>query len=290
MSDEPRAVPALLIERLHLGELDAAAEARLRATHGDGKVDAALRALAQSDGTLAARFPADTMTAAITARVAAERRGRGLPRWLLAGGPAVAALAALLWIAQAPAGLPVGLPIGQAGHGGHGGDTPGVAPRAEDTAETVRLKGDGPRVRAYRRRDNPKAPDNPFIEALQEGATVRPGDVLQLGYSSPTPHGALLSLDGRGAVTLLFPARATQPARLPKASGLLDFAYELDDSPDFERFYLITADGPFELQPVMAALRAAVDASRRAGGRLIDTKLQLDKHAVATLTLHKVKP
>jgi hypothetical protein len=54
---------------------------------------------------------------------------------------------------------------------------------------------------------------------------------------------------------------------VPLESGgtvLLDRAFELDDAPLYERFYLVTGPAPFELAPVVEALRGAV-ASARAG-------------------------
>ncbi len=41
---------------------------------------------------------------------------------------------------------------------------------------------------------------------------------------------------------------------------LLDFSYELDDAPRWERFYLITGDEPFDLEPVRRAALAAATA------------------------------
>ena len=48
-------------------------------------------------------------------------------------------------------------------------------------------------------------------------------------------------------------------------------AYKLDDAPDFERFYLVTADEPFTVDAVIAAVRRRYDGlaeSTPAGDRL----------------------
>jgi hypothetical protein len=58
-------------------------------------------------------------------------------------------------------------------------------------------------------------------------------------------------------------------------------AYELDDAPAFERFYMVTADEPFAVETV-------VDAIRRAGadGRL-DLPAAMDQSSVV---LEKERP
>ncbi len=47
----------------------------------------------------------------------------------------------------------------------------------------------------------------------------------------------------------------------PGDAVLLDHAYELDDAPRVERFYLIASEAPFDLAPVLAAARRAAAAA-----------------------------
>ena len=43
-------------------------------------------------------------------------------------------------------------------------------------------------------------------QLLRDGATARPGDLLQLAYAAGgETHGVILSIDGAGSVTLHFP-------------------------------------------------------------------------------------
>jgi hypothetical protein len=49
-----------------------------------------------------------------------------------------------------------------------------------------------------------------------------------------------------------------------ESQTLLDFAYELDDAPRWERFYLVAGSAPFDAAPVIEAARA-VAASGAAG-------------------------
>src|SRR5690606_4130862 len=88
-------------------------------------------------------------------------------------------------------------------------------------------------------------------ERLAPGATVRPGDVLQLSViRGDAAYGWVVSVDGAGAVTLhgggeLAPGRAPLPN-----------AYRLDDAPSFERFFLVTDDEPIARDDVVRAARA----------------------------------
>src|SRR6185436_11941296 len=84
-------------------------------------------------------------------------------------------------------------------------------------------------------------------------------------------YGAIVSIDGRGAVTLHLPRQGARATRLPEGGEtvLLDRAYELDDAPRWERFFFVTGEAPFEIEPLLeAARRAAADPSAPAPERL----------------------
>jgi len=68
----------------------------------------------------------------------------------------------------------------------------------------------------------------------------------------------LLSIDGRGHVTLHSPdAGETMATRLSgKGEVRLPSAYELDDAPAFERFFLVRAATPFSIATALDAARA----------------------------------
>jgi len=68
-------------------------------------------------------------------------------------------------------------------------------------------------------------------------------------------------VDGRGTVTWHLPAGyAGGPLSAPALEGqgdvVLPSAYELDDAPGFERFFLVSSAAPFDLAPVAQAARA----------------------------------
>ena len=93
-------------------------------------------------------------------------------------------------------------------------------------------------------------------ERLQDGALAKSGDLVQLAYrSGGLQYGAILSVDGRGTVTQHLPATGTRAVPLA-AQDTLDVAYELDDAPRWERFYLVAADRRFGLAAVKTKLAA----------------------------------
>jgi hypothetical protein len=115
-----------------------------------------------------------------------------------------------------------------------------------------RIKGLTPALAVYRRTAQGS-------ETLADGAVARPGDLLRVGYrAAGKPYGLILSIDGRGAVTVHLPPHADRAAALKRdATVLLDEAYELDDAPELERFYFITGDTPFAVAPIVDAARTA---------------------------------
>ena len=95
-------------------------------------------------------------------------------------------------------------------------------------------------------------------ETLADGAVARQGDVIRVGYrAAGRAYGVILSIDGRGHVTMHLPTggdRAMALGREPTV--LLDQAYELDDAPRWERFYFITGEAPFPIAPIVASASA----------------------------------
>jgi hypothetical protein len=132
-----------------------------------------------------------------------------------------------------------------------------------DTSGT-RIKGLTPVLVVYRR-----AGHEP--ERLSDGDNAAPGDEVQLAYAAAgRAYGAILSVDGRGVVTLHFPSRAdappselklSQPAAGAIGAVALPRALALDDAPEFERFFFVTSGQPFDLGVVLASARALAQES-----------------------------
>ncbi|MEM7153128.1 MAG: ActD-like protein [Myxococcota bacterium] len=134
-------------------------------------------------------------------------------------------------------------------------------PRDEDRTDPVRIKGLAPHLVIHRQRDG-------TIEELSEGAVAHAGDLVQISYvAAGNQHGVVLSIDGRGEVTLHHPSGPQASTRLVR-TGLhaLDHAYELDDAQSYERFVFITSGhDPIDVP-------AALDAAQRVTTRGPDAR------------------
>jgi len=251
---DPESALAWDVEQYLQGELPAGERAALER---DPLLPARVAALQTSNEAILELHPPAAFAAAVRAAAregearAIRTRSLGRPRLLAVASLGAAAVAGVLWLVpRSPAP---------------------VAPR-----DVTRVKGLAPQVVLYRR-------SAAGIERLPPGSVARERDVLQLAYQAAgRRHGVIVSIDGRGTVTRHLPA--TGPSAAPLAAGAavpLPDAYELDDAPGFERFYLVAADEPFAVEPV-------VDAVRRAGadGRL-DLPPAMDQSSVV---LEKERP
>jgi hypothetical protein len=210
--------------------------------------EARLAALRQDNAQILARYPAGPQAQQIAARVAAAQKltqKRAQSRWLLA--PRV---------------------LGAAG------------PEGPEGPDVILTKGGAPRGAAklllYRSRDG-------HTEPLSDGAAASPGDLLQLALvPGKARYGVLVSIDGRGGVTVHHPTAPAESPSLfsgsaappPSEAGKivtgeirLPQAFRLDDAPGFERFFLITAEGAgreaLSIDQVVAQARSlAADRAR----------------------------
>lgn len=218
-----RRVPDVLLERYRLHELPprsmGAIEAMLAA---DPDLRARLDALDASD----ARIVSEYAPRLFVRDVPAPPR-RLVMRFALAASVALAAIVIALWVPRSPASDDDGNRI-KGNPGGH------------------------PMLAVYRRTAGGS-------ERLADGDVARAGDLLRVGYlSAGRVYGLILSIDSRGALTLHLPPSGDRAVPLtPGKTILLDQAYELDDAPRAERFYLVTAPDAFAVGPVMTAARRA---------------------------------
>jgi len=120
-------------------------------------------------------------------------------------------------------------------------------------------------------------------EKLAPEATVSAGDIVQLRYIVPhSCYGALLSMDGRGVLTVHLSGNDGQAVPLtPGRPVALKTSYKLDDAPAFEAFYLITAQNNFNLESVRQIL---MDVKHPIDDEQI---LLLPEKQVAAFTLRK---
>ena len=120
--------------------------------------------------------------------------------------------------------------------------------------EITRVKGGGTRIYVYRK-------INHTAILLADNNRVHEKDLLQIAYfSAEDTHGVIISIDGRGTVTIHYPARQSAGTRIEKNRKiLLGSSYELDDAPGFERFFFITSRKPVDMAQVR---RAAAELTR----------------------------
>ncbi len=233
--------PDWMLERIALGELppDALAAAKARLAQEPDGLERLARLEADSRATLE-RHPPERVLAEVERRrrlkaaqasaTAEARPARRLLPSLALGVPVLASLVLLVLVTQRE-------------------------PPPEDTRselpmlEATRPKGD-PQLVLHRQ-------GAAGAERLEGSAQARRGDVLQLGYNAAGKrYGAVLSLDGRGTVTLHLPQTPDGSLVLKGGAVSLPNAYELDDAPAFERFVLVTSEEPFDLDAVLTAARA----------------------------------
>lgn len=215
-------VPDLFVEQLAAGALspERAAEVRAALESEPGGVER-LAAIDRSNHEILAAMPPRVFAASVAARRDAASRPTRAPWFALI--PIAAAVVALFAVAPALLG-------------------PDPDPR-----EVTRAKGD-PILQVHRRGE---------AEPLSPMEPVRAGDLLQLSYTAAgASYGAIVSVDGRGAITWHLPERADRASKLLPGGGVpLDHAVAMDDAPRFERFVLITGAHDFPLAPVERAIR-----------------------------------
>ncbi len=230
MAGLPNRLSEWQLERLAADDLPEAEAAALRArlTPAD---EVRLAELQRSNAEILAALPPAAVAAEVRERAARSRR------WLVwTILVPVAAAAALLFFLAVPR------PFGP------------TTPRDEAT----RIKGLAPLLVAYR--ETAAGP-----EQLTPGATVSAGDVLQLRYQAAGQrYGAIVSIDGRGGVTLHLPERETDTPALGVPAAFLPHSYQLDDAPGFERFIFVTSPEPFDVAQLLAAARSLAQSPARA--------------------------
>lgn len=229
-------VPDAIIERVHLGEATQEQRARVLA---DPEASAKLQELTQRDAAFFEAHPPDAVVPEIERRLhlaqtrnAVARRNRVLS---LGGGllvPVLGAALALVVVSTDPVA------------------TDGVAV-VDPVDGVVRPKGLSPRLHVFHQ-------DRGRPVALRAGQLLGEGAQLQLGYTrGHASHGVLLSIDGRGTVTLHAPD--DDDTSLLPGKHVIPHAYQLDDAPAFERFFLVTSDRPIDVEQLLSAAGALAE-------------------------------
>lgn len=223
-----RRVPDLHVERTASGE---ASEAERAAVLADPDAKARLDDLLRQNATFHVRTDADAFLRTVEARAkeqaVAEVLARPRSNWwpVLVVGVPLAALALLL------------------------ARVPDLATPPGPDREQTTTKGLSARLRVAQY--TPRG-----VERVSTDEVLFEGDEIQvLTVSGDATHGVVVSIDGRGHVTRHFPREGGDTA-LPQGQHPLGEAFQLDDAPLFERFVLVSDDGPVDVDAVVAAAEA----------------------------------
>ena len=226
------------LERFRLNELpEEEMRAVQRALDEDPDLRARLEALEGSDREIHASYPTEW----VARQVARRSERRGVPS-ISRFGPRFALAAVILLAVVFSIFLP-------------GPEVP--PPWDRKGMDGIRLKGVKPDLLLYRKRASE-------IEQLSDSSVAYTGDLIQIFYrAAGKPFGVIVSVDGRGTVTRHLPSSGTSAVRLIQGDPVsLDYSYELDDAPKWERFYFLTADMSFDVRDVAQAAKGGPDSLR----------------------------
>jgi len=231
-------IPDFKLERYLLGELPQEEMTALdQALESDLNLQSRLAALKTSNAEIEAQYAPEEMVRQINAK--SQGTVSGPPHWFK---PALS-LAAVLGLAIAFSVLVPGPEIQM---------LDGVAPN--HLQEPTRIKGNA-RLFLYRK-------TNQGTESLANGSVAKQGDRIQIYYhAGDAQYGTILSVDGRGVITQHLPESGVQSPKLSQGDPVaLDFSYQLDDAPKWERFYFITGNTPFDIAQVKESIKSSTDS------------------------------
>ena len=252
-------IPTLLLEQYLLGELPEAADIN----ENDPEIALMIEKLKDTNKEILSLYPPEIMGKQIESQLESNQLDqkhsqKKVINFLLRSAPLLAAAVFLIIIGLLP----------------FKGETP---PTGEPGQEITRLKSTGPHLLIFRKTDI-------GAELLSNETYVRAGDLLQVKYNaSSARYGAILSIDGRGIVTLHYPEQPGLAAPLEQRQSVsLPYSYALDDAPYFEQFIFLTSNELFSTEEVFSSLELT-DGSLEALSQL---KLP-DSIRISRVTLYK---
>ena len=267
MHTDPR-VPDWLLEQLLTGDLDTTTEADVRARLArEAGGTARLQALEEDNKAIFLAHPPEVVTMEIELRAKQAEGDAALSRkrtpWLT-------------WVpilTMAAAVAVVVLP--------QGSDLSTVEP-ALSTTDVTTVKGLEPQLGIHRKTGRK-------VEQLEAGSDVQAGDVLQVSYNAAgEPFGVIFSIDGSGVLTMHHPRETGRSPTLTTTGRVfLPRSYALDSAPNFERFFLVTSETPFDVEGVVAAAKQLASDKATAAKELLPLPTGLNQISV---TLNKAEP
>lgn len=119
-----------------------------------------------------------------------------------------------------------------------------------ETTGIERNKGAGAQIHIYKR--------EPYDAVqLYNQSFINGGDYIQIGYTAAgAKYGFIISIDGNGTVTQHYPDYGYNAAKLnSNGEVLLNYSYQLDNAPSFERFLFITGNNSFNTRSFINTLK-----------------------------------
>ena len=258
----------ILLEKYRLGEITKEEMAWLEEAYPDREVlEQELAKLEASDAEILKKYKPSDIAAQIESRLQEkpENKVRSFSAFKALRYSAVAAAAVLVLVL----GFSLNRPVTDTGN----------YVQASESLSTERIKGLKPTIKIYRRTG-----DTAEILANRDKASEK--DLLQIEYIAGSfKYGVIFSIDGRGTVTLHFPTYSGVAAELDNNGAiLLPYAYELDDAPDFERFFFVTGGSGFDLDEILDAAYELASKGQSARREFLDIS---DSYYQTTILLKK---
>jgi len=148
-------------------------------------------------------------------------------------------------------------------------------------SEITRLKGVGAKIFIYKNNTN-------GAELLKRNSLVSESDIVGVTFFiDKTAYGIIVSIDGRGVVTKHFPNHGDRSPRLIAGKNFkVGHSYELDDAPEYEKFFLIYSVNEFEIDDLLKKIKKAATNKTK----VLNDNLGIDKSkALVSFTLRKKK-
>jgi hypothetical protein len=253
MKTAQRRIPDLILEQYLLGELPPEEEAQIgKAVDSDPELYRRLKEIEASTSDILKTYPPHDMASRIRDRLEREKNDSN-ENDLVLPNSRTGIGSTTLFFRRAALPIAAVLVIFAGAFALRGT----FQPQTSDI-EITRAKG-GSSIRVFRKTTGGS-------EELRDGAVAARRDLIQLGYSTGgLRYGAILSIDGRGTITFHLPqgysgGKLEAPELDPQPGAMLNFAYELDDAPSFERFFLVLSAKPFSLSTVL-------DSAKKLAGR-----------------------
>ena len=224
-----------------------------------------LAALERSNKEILKQFPQEAVVPHIKARYDARKDDKAkrpvLLKRLVYISPVLAAALIILFIVFQNPGGPTGSDI--------------------EGLEGTRIKGSEkidktkPHILVHRK-------VNDSVELLESGDRAAAGDLLQIAYVSVgVPYGVILSIDGRGVVTLHYPeSEDNEPVLDLDKKTLLPSSYELDDAPEFERFFFITSESKIDVKEILSSAKSLAKHPKSSDREELDLPDSLSQYSL----------